>query len=50
MMPLAIGHRRPRRHLAGRESGGWRPRPIWPLLPMSTVLLFVGTFVLVWPA
>ena len=27
-----------------------RPRLIWPLLPVSTVLLFVGVFQLAWPA
>ena len=29
---------------------GRQPRLIWPLLPVSTVLLFFGTFMLAWPA
>lgn len=29
--------------------GGRRPRLIWPLLPVSTTLLFVGAFMLAWP-
>ena len=27
-----------------------RPWLIWPLLPVSTVLLFFGAFLLAWPA
>ena len=27
-----------------------RPRLIWPLLPVSTGLLFFGAFLLAWPA
>ena len=27
-----------------------QPRPIWPLLPVSTTLLLVGMFMLAWPA
>ena len=27
-----------------------RPWLIWPLLPVSTVLLFTGVFMLAWPA
>jgi hypothetical protein len=34
-MPLSFVHRRP-----------WS---IWPLLPVSTVLLTAGLFMLVWP-
>jgi hypothetical protein len=30
--------------------GSRRPRLFWPLLPVSTVVLFFGTFMLAWPA
>jgi hypothetical protein len=34
-----------------QTSLAWRqPRLIWPLLPVSTVLLLAGVFMLAWPA
>ena len=27
-----------------------RPRLVWPLLPVSSVLLLAGVFMLAWPA
>jgi len=27
-----------------------QPRLLWPLLPVSTMLLFFGAFLLAWPA